>query len=59
LLIPKASYAAAVAAAAAAAAGISGVTLAELEAELAADVEDEPAWELPPELREYRCAAAH
>jgi hypothetical protein len=30
------------------------VTLAELEAELAADVEEEPAWELPPELREYR-----
>jgi hypothetical protein len=45
------SYAAA---AAAAASGISGVTLAELEAELAADVEEEPAWELPPELREYR-----
>jgi hypothetical protein len=48
--------AAAATAAAAAAAGISGVTLAELEAELAADVEEEPAWELPEELREYRWA---
>jgi hypothetical protein len=34
------------------------VTLAELEAELAADVEEEPAWELPAELREYRWATA-
>lgn len=31
------------------------MTLAELEAELAADLEEEPTWALPPELREYRC----
>jgi hypothetical protein len=34
-------------------AGVSAVTLAELEAELAGEVEEEPDWNLPPHLQEY------
>ncbi len=34
--------------------GANNVTLAELEAELAADFEEEPSWELPAELQSYR-----
>lgn len=35
------------------------MTLAELEAELAGDVEEEPSWELPAELQQYRLVIAH
>lgn len=34
-------------------AGINSITLAELEAELDGVAEQEPTWELPPELQEY------
>eukprot|EP00775_Hariotina_reticulata_P007967 gene7967-8165_t len=33
--------------------GVSAVTLAELEAEIAGEVEVEPSWDLPPHLQEY------
>jgi len=33
--------------------GVAAVSLAELEAEIAGEVEVEPSWDLPPHLQEY------